>query len=93
MLLRSSLTSTIKAANIYNELLENPPENDSFCMCANDFIPSLTLFYMGSYIELFRWGLALAPYPSKIWDPSVHFGRLQIDVSGGYGNCDIPHLK
>ena len=41
MLLRSSLTSTIKAANIYNELLENPPENDSFCMCANDFIPCL----------------------------------------------------
>ena len=59
MLLRSSLTSTIKAANIYNELLENLPENDSFCMCANDFIPSLTLFYMGSYIELFRWGMAL----------------------------------
>ena len=25
-----------KAAKIYNELLENPPKNDTLCMCAND---------------------------------------------------------
>merc|ERR1712126_419115 len=65
-----------KAAKIYNELLENPPKNESLCMCANDVTSNGILAEVVNIAKQLKYRARQGrARPSAACGPSARFYR------------------